>query len=102
LILQSKRGTSLEPQCVYFGRRQQWSPCSSAALQSPANGDAAVGVGIICNASQQAEQFVRLRSTGAEPERAMHAVNANAHDERARERRRSAIRVQRTKAALQQ
>jgi hypothetical protein len=50
--------------------------------QSPATGDAAVGVGIICNTSQQAEQFVRLRSTGVEPERAMHPVNANAHDER--------------------
>jgi len=32
---------------------------------------------------ERAEQFVRLRSRGAESERAMHAVNANAHDERA-------------------
>jgi hypothetical protein len=40
-------------------------------------------VGIICNTVQQAEQFVSLRSNGAEPEQAMHAVNANTQDQRA-------------------
>ena len=51
--------------------------------QPPANGDAAVGVGLICNTSEQAQQFVKLRTAGAGPEQAMHAVNANAKDERA-------------------
>jgi hypothetical protein len=51
--------------------------------QPPANGDAAVGIGIICNTSQQAQQFVKLRSSGARPEQAMLAVNAGARDARA-------------------
>jgi hypothetical protein len=51
--------------------------------QPPANGDAAVGVGIICNTSQQAQQFVKLRSSGVRPENAMQAVNASARDARA-------------------
>lgn len=51
--------------------------------QSPEKGDAAVGVGIICNTPQQAEQFVSLRRKGAEPEQAMRAVNANVRDQRA-------------------
>ena len=50
--------------------------------QSPVDGDAAVGVGIICNTSEQA-QFVKLRGRGARPEQAMHAVNANAREKRA-------------------
>ena len=50
---------------------------------SPENGEAAVGVGIICNTSQQAEQFVSLRSNGAEPDQAMNAVNANSLNDRA-------------------
>ena len=37
--------------------------------QPPANGDAAVGV--ICNTLQQAQQFVKLRSSGAKPEQAI-------------------------------
>jgi hypothetical protein len=51
--------------------------------QPPANGDAAVGVGIICNTPQQAQQFVKLRSSGIRPEHAMQAVNASARDARA-------------------
>ena len=51
--------------------------------QSPTNGDAAVGVGVICNTPEEARQFVDLRSHGAAPDQAMHAVNANAIDERA-------------------
>ena len=51
--------------------------------QSPAKGDAAVGVGIICNTPQQAEQFVSLRRKGAEPEQAMRTVNAKVRDQRA-------------------
>ncbi|HEY7228945.1 MAG TPA: hypothetical protein VH558_01100 [Pseudolabrys sp.] len=51
--------------------------------QLPAEGDAAVGVGIICNTADEAKQFVDLRIHGAGPDQAMHAVNANAMDERA-------------------
>jgi hypothetical protein len=52
-------------------------------VQIPAKGDAAVGIGVICNTSQQAEQFVTLRSKGTEPEQAMQAVNAGARDQQA-------------------
>lgn len=46
-------------------------------------GDAAVGVGIICNTPQQAKQFVGFRKKGTAPEQAMRAVNAIARDQRA-------------------
>jgi hypothetical protein len=51
--------------------------------QPPTNGDAAVGVGVICNTSEEARQFVDLRSHGAAPDQAVQAVNNNAMDERA-------------------
>ena len=51
--------------------------------QTPENGDAAVGVGIICNTPQQAHQFVSLRSKGANPDKAMIAVNASSRGQRA-------------------
>jgi hypothetical protein len=51
--------------------------------QSPVNGDAAVGVGVICNTPEEAKQFVDLRSHGAAPDQAVQAVNNNAMDERA-------------------
>jgi hypothetical protein len=58
--------------------------CGGArANEVPANGDAAVGIGIICNTPQQAEHFVKLRSLGASPEQAMRTVNTKAHDARA-------------------
>ena len=47
---------------------------------APENGDAAVGVGILCNTPQQAERFVNLRGKGAAPEKAMKVVNAAARD----------------------
>jgi hypothetical protein len=47
---------------------------------APESGDAAVGVGILCNTPQQAEQFVSLRRKGAAPEKAMQVVNADARD----------------------
>ncbi|HEY6753924.1 MAG TPA: hypothetical protein VI077_04315 [Pseudolabrys sp.] len=53
------------------------------ADELPANGDAAVGIGIICNTPQQAEHFVKLRSSGIKPEQAMQAVNVGARDARA-------------------
>jgi hypothetical protein len=51
--------------------------------QPPVNGDAAVGVGIICDTPQQAELFVSLRSKGSRPDKAMNAVNATVPDKRA-------------------
>lgn len=54
-----------------------------AEARSPDNGDAAVGVGIICNTAEEAKQFVGLRRSGAKSEQAMHAVNDSAHDARA-------------------
>jgi hypothetical protein len=60
--------------------------CGTARADGPAQpekGDAAVGVGIICNTPQQAEQFVSFRKKGDAPEQAMRAVNAMAHDRRA-------------------
>ena len=50
-------------------------------MPSPVNGDAAVGV--ICNTSEEARQFVALRSHGAAADQAVQAVNADAMDERA-------------------
>lgn len=47
---------------------------------APESGDAAVGVGILCNTPQQAKQFVSLRRKGAAPEKAMQVVNADARD----------------------
>jgi hypothetical protein len=47
----------------------------------PPQGDAAVGVGIICNTSEQAEQFVRLLGTGVRSDQALQAVNSRAKDE---------------------
>ncbi len=51
--------------------------------QPPQNGDAAVGIGIICNTPEEAKQVVDLRSRGVGPEQAINAVNARAEDERA-------------------
>ena len=48
-------------------------------LPSPVNGDAAVGIGVICNTSEEARQFVDLRSHGAAPDQAVQAVNVNAN-----------------------
>jgi len=47
---------------------------------APENGEAAVGVSVLCNTPQQAEQFVSLRGKGAAPEKAMQVVNAAARD----------------------
>ena len=43
----------------------------------------AVGVGMICNTPDQAEQFVALRAGGAKARDAMARVNRQAHDARA-------------------
>lgn len=43
----------------------------------------AVGVGLICNTSEQAEHYVGLLAGGKAPGPAMNAVNAQAHNPRA-------------------
>ena len=56
---------------------------AEGAAPLPDDSGAAVGVGIICNTPAQAEAFVKLRAAGAGPDQAMHAVNADAQDDRA-------------------
>jgi len=48
-----------------------------------ADGQTTVGVGLICDTSEQALRFVALRGAGSEPEQAMQTVNSEAHKERA-------------------
>ena len=43
-----------------------------------ADGQATVGVGLICDTSEQAARFINLRAEGSEPERAMRTVNSEA------------------------
>jgi len=43
----------------------------------------AIGVGMICNTSDQAEEFVALRAGGAKAPDALARVNRQAHDPRA-------------------
>lgn len=57
--------------------------CGAARAEGPAQPDAAVGIGIICNTPAQAEEFVKLRGAGAGPDQAMRAVNADAQDDHA-------------------
>ena len=42
-----------------------------------------VGVGVICNTTEQAENYVSLRNKGAELTLAVNSVNAKEHDPRA-------------------
>src|SRR6185369_11680428 len=46
-----------------------------------ADGQTTVGVGLICDTSEQALRFVALRGAGSEPEQAMQTVNSEAHKE---------------------
>lgn len=52
-------------------------------MTPPGSDQVMVGIGIICNTSAQAEQFVGLRADGAETARAMSVVNQEAKDPRA-------------------
>jgi hypothetical protein len=73
--------------------RTLWAAAAAAVVISgaaraaegptPENGDAAVGIGIICNTPKQAEQFVGLGSKGVAREKALLAINASARDGRA-------------------
>ena len=59
--------------------------CGAASADDRSGNPASAGpsVGIICNTAEQAEHFVSLRAGGADPRRAMQAVNAQAKDPRA-------------------
>jgi hypothetical protein len=58
-------------------------PGVARAENDTAAGEPTVGVGMICNTSQQADRFVALRETGTEPQKAMDIVNKEAKDARA-------------------
>ncbi len=49
----------------------------------PTDGQTTVGVGLICDTSEQAVRFVTLRDQGSEPEQAMQTVNSEAQKPRA-------------------
>lgn len=51
--------------------------------QAPDKDEVALGVGLICNTSEQMQRYVTLRADGAETNRALRAVNDEAHDPRA-------------------
>lgn len=61
--------------------------CAVTPAKAESNGAAdkepAIGVGVICNTSEQAEHFVSLRTKGTEPKQAMDAVNAATQEPRA-------------------
>lgn len=59
--------------------------CAAAQAQTALSAapEPTVGVGMICNTSDQARQLVDLQSHGAKAEQAMDAVNAQAKNARA-------------------
>jgi hypothetical protein len=54
-----------------------------AGLPTPAPDEAVVGVGVICNTSDQAQQYVNFRQTGQDITPAVAKVNAQAQEPRA-------------------
>ena len=52
-------------------------------LPSPAPDEALIGVGVICNTNDQAEQYISLRQTGQDLTPAVAKVNAQAQEPRA-------------------
>ncbi|MDO9411220.1 MAG: hypothetical protein Q7T81_01415 [Pseudolabrys sp.] len=61
-------------------------PASAQSISAPSYngiGDPGVGVGIICNTSEQAERFITLRGQGTEAKSALETVNAEVNDDRA-------------------
>jgi hypothetical protein len=56
---------------------------SNNPATGPVNEKMAVGVGIICNTSEQVERYVDLRANGTELQGAVNVVNTEAHDPRA-------------------
>ena len=59
------------------------APVSAQSISAPLQdgvGDPGVGVGIICNTSEQAEHFISLRAKGTAVAESLGAVNAEARD----------------------
>jgi len=56
---------------------------ADAQPNAPAEDQLSIGVGMICNTSEQVQRFVRLRADGAETERALNVVNEEAKNPRA-------------------
>jgi hypothetical protein len=59
------------------------APASAQSVSAPSSegmGEAAVGVGIICNTAEQAERFVSLRGQGAAVPLALDTVNTEVKD----------------------
>lgn len=77
------RGTSGFSHRIFIGAAAAallLSGMARADAAPVADHDTAVGVGMICNTSQQAERFVALRAQGSAPDKAMAAVNDEAKD----------------------
>ena len=66
-----------------LGGAAQADQQSGNAAIDPASEQMAIGVGIICNTSEQVERYVDLRDRGAESTGAVKAVNDEARDPRA-------------------
>jgi hypothetical protein len=49
----------------------------------PGTNETAIGIGIICDTSEQAEHFINRVASGQEPGAAMSAINAEEHSPRA-------------------
>lgn len=57
--------------------------CGAARAQAPQTDGPNIGIGMICNTPEQAQQFVALRAQGSAAPQAMQTVNRAAHDARA-------------------
>ncbi|HET7679936.1 MAG TPA: hypothetical protein VFK79_07350 [Xanthobacteraceae bacterium] len=60
-----------------------WSAAPGNAAGPMEEGHIAIGVGIICNTSEQMDRLIGLRNDGEEVNRAVTAVNDEARDPRA-------------------
>jgi len=59
-------------------------PAKAQSVSAPSSdGAPGVGVGVICNTSEQAERFIALRSQGRAADEALGAVNGEAKNPRA-------------------
>lgn len=76
--------SSLSPRLLIGAAAMLMLSGAARADEGPAReGDAAVGVGMICNTPQQAGRFVALRAQGTAPQQALETVNKEAKDARA-------------------
>lgn len=68
---------------LLFSGLAQADQQSGNPAEKPGENELAVGVGLICNTSEQVQRYVSLRSDGAETAGALEAVNQEAQDPRA-------------------